>query len=126
MNQIYFKSKYLFLLLGFLVSSAGMAQSPFQSTNKGSANPAIQTSVGNLTKEQVSKKTSDSNLSQNKDANNLFNQKEEKIKGKMLFMPSRIMITGEMHGPDLTLIMDVLGKAEVLNRIKSVASIMQL
>lgn len=53
-------------------------------------------------------------------------QKEEKIKGKMLFMPSRIMITGEMHGPDLTLIMDVLGKDEVLNRIKSVASIMQL
>lgn len=36
------------------------------------------------------------------------------------------MITGEMHGPDLTLIIDVLGKAEVLNRIKSVASIMQL
>jgi nondiscriminating glutamyl-tRNA synthetase len=53
-------------------------------------------------------------------------QKEEKIKGKMLFMPSRIMITGEMHGPDLTLIMDVLGKDEVINRIKSVASIMQL
>lgn len=53
-------------------------------------------------------------------------QKEEKIKGKMLFMPSRIMITGEMHGPDLTLIMDVLGKDEVLNRIKSVASLMQL
>ncbi|PKM52839.1 MAG: glutamate--tRNA ligase, partial [Firmicutes bacterium HGW-Firmicutes-5] len=53
-------------------------------------------------------------------------QKEEKIKGKMLFMPSRIMITGEMHGPDLTLIMDVLGKDEVINRIKSVSSIMQL
>ncbi|WP_303870620.1 glutamate--tRNA ligase [Acetobacterium wieringae] len=53
-------------------------------------------------------------------------QKEEKIKGKMLFMPSRIMITGEMHGPDLALIMDVLGKDEVLDRIKSVASIMQL
>ncbi len=51
-------------------------------------------------------------------------QKEEKIKGKMLFMPSRIMITGEMHGPDLTLIMDVLGKDEVLDRIRSVASMM--
>ncbi|PTS94811.1 hypothetical protein DBR27_17500, partial [Flavobacterium sp. HMWF030] len=61
-----------------------MAQSPFQSTNRGTANPAIQTSVGNLTKEQVSKKTSDSNLSQNKDANNLFNQKEEKINGTEL------------------------------------------
>ncbi|AFA48958.1 glutamate--tRNA ligase [Acetobacterium woodii] len=53
-------------------------------------------------------------------------QKEEKIKGKLLFMPSRIMITGEMHGPDLTLIMDVLGKDEVLSRIKSIASVMEI
>lgn len=52
-------------------------------------------------------------------------QKEEKIKGKLLYMPSRIMITGEMHGPDLTLIMDVLGKDEVLTRIKSAASFMK-
>ena len=37
MNQIYLKTKYLFLLLGFIVSSAGMAQSPFQSTNKSNA-----------------------------------------------------------------------------------------
>ncbi|MEG0379900.1 MAG: glutamate--tRNA ligase, partial [Eubacterium sp.] len=29
--------------------------------------------------------------------------KAEKIKGKMLYMPTRIMLTGEMHGPDLTL-----------------------
>lgn len=35
------------------------------------------------------------------------------------------MITGEMHGPDLTLIMDVLGKDEVLTRIKSAASFMK-
>lgn len=52
-------------------------------------------------------------------------QKEEKIKGKLLYMPSRIMITGEMHGPDLTLIMEVLGKDEVLTRIKSAASFMK-
>jgi nondiscriminating glutamyl-tRNA synthetase len=52
-------------------------------------------------------------------------QKEEKIKGKLLYMPSRIMITGEMHGPDLTLIMDVLGKDEILTRIKSAASFMK-
>ncbi|MGL4606877.1 MAG: glutamate--tRNA ligase [Eubacteriaceae bacterium] len=44
-------------------------------------------------------------------------QKEEKVKGKLLYMPTRIMITGEMHGPDLTLIMDVLGKAEVMERL---------
>jgi len=50
-------------------------------------------------------------------------QKQEKIKGKMLYMPSRIMITGEMHGPDLTLIMDVLGKDEILARLMSMKSI---
>ena len=43
--------------------------------------------------------------------------KAEKIKGKMLYMPTRIMLTGEMHGPDLTLIMDVLGKEELLLRL---------
>lgn len=43
--------------------------------------------------------------------------KAEKIKGKMLYMPSRIMITGQMHGPDLALIMDVLGKDELLSRL---------
>ncbi|HEY5557686.1 glutamate--tRNA ligase [Acetobacterium sp.] len=50
-------------------------------------------------------------------------QKQEKIKGKMLYMPSRIMITGEMHGPDLTLIMDVLGKEEILARLISMKPI---
>lgn len=47
-------------------------------------------------------------------------QKEEKIKGKSLYMPTRIMITGEMHGPDLTILMDLLGKEEVLKRLDSV------
>jgi nondiscriminating glutamyl-tRNA synthetase len=51
-------------------------------------------------------------------------QKEEKIKGKLLYMPSRIMITGEMHGPDLTLIMDLLGKEEVLSRLYSIEPMM--
>ena len=48
--------------------------------------------------------------------------KEEKIKGKMLYMPTRIMLTGEMHGPDLTLIMDVLGKEELLLRLDRMRS----
>ncbi|MGV8905012.1 MAG: glutamate--tRNA ligase [Acetobacterium sp.] len=52
-------------------------------------------------------------------------QKQEKIKGKMLYMPSRIMITGEMHGPDLTLIMDVLGKDEILFRLNSMKSVIE-
>ncbi len=47
--------------------------------------------------------------------------KAEKIKGKMLYMPTRIMLTGVMHGPDLTLIMDVLGKEEVMKRLQRFA-----
>lgn len=37
-------------------------------------------------------------------------QKEYKIKGKNLFMGSRIILTGQMHGPDLPKVMEVLGK----------------
>lgn len=48
--------------------------------------------------------------------------KAEKIKGKMLYMPTRIMLTGEMHGPDLTLIMDVLGQEELLLRLDRMRS----
>lgn len=44
--------------------------------------------------------------------------KAEKIKGKMLYMPTRIMLTGEMHGPDLTLIMEILGRDELLSRLE--------
>lgn len=49
--------------------------------------------------------------------------KAEKIKGKMLYMPTRILLTGEMHGPDLTLIMDVLGKKELLMRLERMHSL---
>jgi len=44
--------------------------------------------------------------------------KAEKIKGKALYMPIRLMLTGVMHGPDLALIMDVLGKDECLKRLE--------
>ncbi len=50
-------------------------------------------------------------------------QKEEKIKGKSLYMPTRIMITGEMHGPDLTILMDLLGKEEVLKRLNLIKNL---
>lgn len=46
-------------------------------------------------------------------------QKEYKIKGKALYMPTRIALTGEVHGADIQLIMCILGKDEVLRRIKS-------
>ncbi len=47
-------------------------------------------------------------------------QKEHGIKGKNLFMGSRITLTGQMHGPDLPKTMEVLGKDICLNRIKFV------
>jgi nondiscriminating glutamyl-tRNA synthetase len=47
-------------------------------------------------------------------------QKEHGIKGKNLFMGSRIVLTGQMHGPDLPKTMEVLGKETCLNRISYV------
>ncbi|MBZ0202525.1 MAG: glutamate--tRNA ligase [Ignavibacteria bacterium] len=45
-------------------------------------------------------------------------QKETGVKGKNLFMPVRLALTGEEHGPELGLIAYVLGKEEVLKRLK--------
>jgi len=47
-------------------------------------------------------------------------QKEHGIKGKNLFMGSRVILTGQMHGPDLPKTMEVLGKEICLDRIKFV------
>ena len=44
-------------------------------------------------------------------------QKEAKAKGKMLFMPIRIATTGNMHGPDLSSSIMLLGKEKVLSRL---------
>ncbi|MBC8832092.1 glutamate--tRNA ligase, partial [Escherichia coli] len=44
-------------------------------------------------------------------------QKETVVKGKGLFMPIRIVTTGEMHGPELPLAIEVLGREKVLNRL---------
>ena len=40
-------------------------------------------------------------------------------KGKDLFMPIRVKITGSCHGPELVGILDVLGRDEVIRRLKS-------
>jgi glutamyl-tRNA synthetase len=47
-------------------------------------------------------------------------QKETGVKGKNLFMPIRLALTGEEHGPELGMIAYVLGKEEVLKRLKNV------
>ncbi len=47
-------------------------------------------------------------------------QKETKIKGKNLYMPTRVMLTGQLHGPDMVNILMVLGKEKVIKRIEYV------
>lgn len=46
--------------------------------------------------------------------------KENKLKGKFVFMPIRVAITGQMHGPDLNYIVPLLGRDTVLARLASV------
>ncbi len=46
-------------------------------------------------------------------------QKEHKIKGKSLYAPLRVALTGMMHGPDLTMVVSVLGKEEALERLSA-------
>ncbi|SCZ09811.1 glutamate--tRNA ligase [Alkaliphilus peptidifermentans] len=47
-------------------------------------------------------------------------QKETGIKGPMLFKPIRVAITGKAHGPDINLVIKVLGKQNLLSRIQYV------
>ncbi|MDF2947662.1 MAG: gltX [Bacillales bacterium] len=44
-------------------------------------------------------------------------QKESGQKGKNLFMPIRVAITGQMHGPDLPKAIALVGKEKVIERI---------
>ena len=48
-----------------------------------------------------------------------MNHTKEKanVKGKMLFMPIRIQVTGVMHGPELPNTIHLLGKDVVLKRL---------
>ena len=49
----------------------------------------------------------------------IMNTKEKaQVKGKMLFMPIRIKVSGQMHGPELPNTIHLLGKETVLNRLK--------
>ncbi|MEJ8555210.1 glutamate--tRNA ligase [Tepidibacter sp. Z1-5] len=47
-------------------------------------------------------------------------QKEHGIKGKNLFMGTRVLLTGQMHGPEMPLVLTLLGKEKILNRINYV------
>ncbi len=47
-------------------------------------------------------------------------QKKTGIKGKGLYMPTRAAITGNVHGPELSNIMELLGKDKMLERINQI------
>lgn len=47
-------------------------------------------------------------------------QTETGVKGRNLFMPIRIAVSGQMHGPELPNVIEVLGKEKVLNHIDQV------
>lgn len=46
-------------------------------------------------------------------------QKKTGIKGKNLYMPARVALTGVMHGPELGNIIYLLGKDKILDRIEN-------
>ena len=45
-------------------------------------------------------------------------QKASGYKGKDLYMPVRALLTGQVHGPELSNILEILGKEEILRRLK--------
>lgn len=45
-------------------------------------------------------------------------QKEKNIKGKNLYMGLRIALTGDVHGPDMKLVMCIMGKDLVISRLE--------
>ncbi|MBS7578215.1 MULTISPECIES: glutamate--tRNA ligase [unclassified Enterococcus] len=47
-------------------------------------------------------------------------QKETGVKGKNLFMPIRIAVSGEMHGPELPDTIELLGKEKAIKHIEKV------
>ena len=47
-------------------------------------------------------------------------QKETGIKGKNLFMPIRIAVSGEMHGPELPDTIYLLGREKSIEHIENI------
>ena len=45
--------------------------------------------------------------------------KETKLKGKFVFMPIRVAITGQMHGADLNYIVTLFGKDKTAARLEA-------
>ena len=52
-------------------------------------------------------------------------QKETGIKGKNLFMPIRIAVSGEMHGPELPDTIYLLGREKSIEHIEKMLKLIQ-
>ena len=52
--------------------------------------------------------------------------KDENIKGKLLYMPIRACLTGNVHGPELPKVISILGTEECLNRISCTISFLKI
>ena len=52
--------------------------------------------------------------------------KELGVKGKMLYMPCRVATTGEMHGPDLGKLLQLLNKEVVIGRMEKLLHMMKV
>jgi len=46
------------------------------------------------------------------------NLKNSKIKGKYLYVPMRVSITGKIHGPELQKVISMLGLKNCIQRVK--------
>ena len=49
-------------------------------------------------------------------------QKETGVKGKNLFMPIRVVTTGQTHGPELPSAISLIGKEKVIARVEKFAN----
>ncbi len=51
-------------------------------------------------------------------------QKEKGIKGKNLFMGSRVLFTGSMHGPDINNLLSLMGKEKLIENLEHSAKLL--
>ena len=58
----------------------------------------------------------------------LFNkvQKELGVKGRAVYMPIRVAVTGVMHGPDLHHIIALMGREKVMARLQKTGLLRRL
>ena len=59
-------------------------------------------------------------MNQLKLRNQLKQFKRNRCKGKQLFMPIRVAVTGQTHGPELPNTIALLGRDKVLSRLKRI------